>query len=115
MVKRLLIGLSMLALAGCGSEQAAVNLSPGAVVRGSESILDLRARQEQLLVEHQRRVALSLQNLTGKTSTPEVQAFVQGLQGSRPCLRRSQRCFPATRLCSACSPHRVILSSSCND
>ena len=94
MFKRLLIGLSMLALAGCGSEQAAVNLSPGAVVRGSESILDLRARQEQLLVEHQRRVALSLQNLTGKTSTPEVQAFVQGLQRIQALLAAESALLP---------------------
>lgn len=94
MFKGWLIGLSVLALVGCGSEQAAVNSTPSGVLRGTDSIPDLRAQQVQLLVEHQRRVTQSLQNLSGRPSTPEVQAIVQGLQRIQGLLAAESALLP---------------------
>lgn len=80
MLKRFLIGLCLLGVVGCGSDETALTLTPPGVQQATFSRQALHAQHVQLLAEHHRRVTEALLRLSGRPAGPEVQATVQSLQ-----------------------------------
>lgn len=80
MLKKLVFGLALFAIVGCGSDQGPVNFGPGAPGVPTSNRQALQQQHTQLLAEHHRQVTESLSRLSARPSSPLTQAVVQSLQ-----------------------------------